>query len=446
MSIVASATVTQRKRSRRTELVLLIASWAITAAFYVLASLGSHGAMPANLSRFLAFMVGVSLALHLAIRYLAPYASQILLPVATMLNGIGLVEIIRWNPPRASFQALWFAISAVAVVIVLVVVRNARDLDRYRYITLLSAILLMLSPLIPHFGRNINGARLWVVVGPLSLQPIELAKILLAFFFASYLASNRAVLSTATQRFMGRLIVPPRVVVPIFVAWGIAIGILGAENDIGFAILLFALFIALLWLTTGLKSYLVLGIAMFAAGGVVAYQLFPQVQARVSLWINPWSAHNLSYTQQIIQGWFSLAAGGVTGTGLGLGQSGNIAFITSDMIFAAIGEELGLLGVIFVLCLFIAFIGEGFAIAQRAHTDFVRLATVALTATVGLQAFVIMAGILRLLPFTGITLPFVAYGGSSLFANYVILALLLRISDGNNRERGGGTIVAVSFD
>jgi len=446
LSTVGSAAVTNRTRSRRTELVLLLASWAISTAFYVLASLGSHGAMPTNLYPFLGVMVGVSMGLHIAIRFLAPYSSQILLPIATMLNGIGFVEIVRWNPPRASYQALWFALSAVGVVIVLAVVRNARDLDRYRYITLVAAIGLMLSPLIPHFGRNIGGARLWIVVGPLSLQPIEIAKILLAFFFASYFASNRAVLSTPTQRFMGRLIVPPRVLVPILVAWGLSIGILGAENDIGFAILLFLLFIALLWLTTGLKSYLALGVGLFVAGAAVAYQFFPQVQARVSLWINPWSPHNLAYTQQIIQGWFSLAAGGVTGTGLGLGQSGNIAFITSDMIFAAIGEELGLLGVIFVLCLFVAFVGEGFAIAQRSHTDYVRIATVALTATVGLQAFVIMAGILRLLPFTGITLPFVAYGGSSLFANYLILALLLRISDENNRERGGGTIVSLSFD
>jgi len=446
LSTVDSRVVTKRKRSRRTELVLLLASWAITTAFYVLASLGSHGAMPTNLYRFLAVMIGISYGLHLGIRFLAPFSSQILLPIATMLNGIGFVEIVRWNPPRASYQALWFAISAVAVLVTLALVRRARDLDRYRYITLLTAIVLMLSPLIPHFGRNIGGARLWIVVGPLSLQPIEIAKILLAFFFASYFASNRAVLSTPSQRFMGRLIVPPRVLVPILAAWGLAIGILGAENNIGFAILLFTLFIALLWLTTGLKSYLALGGAMFVLGAAVAYQIFPQVQARVSLWINPWSAHNLAHTQQIIQGWFSLAAGGVTGTGLGLGQSGNISFITSDMIFAAVGEELGLIGIIFVLCLFVAFVGEGFAIAQRSHTDFVRIATVALTATVGLQAFVIMAGILRLLPFTGITLPFVAYGGSSLFSNYIILALLLRISDENNRERGGGTIVTLSDD
>jgi len=292
---------------------------------------------------------------------------------------------------------------------------------------------------------NNYGARLWVSIGPISFQPVEFAKILLAFFFASYFAANRSLLSTPTQPLLGRLVVPPRVLLPIVAAWGMAIAILGAENDIGFAMMLFVLFFALLWISTGRASYLGLGLGLFTVGGYTAYTFFPQVQSRVSFWLNPWSPHNLAISQQLIRGWFSLAAGGVTGTGLGLGQSGNVPLITSDMIFAAIGEELGLLGVILVISLFVAFVGEGMSIAQRAHSDFVRIAATALTATVGLQAFFIMAGILRLLPFTGITLPFVAYGGSSLVANYVIIALLLRISDENASERRGGDVVALTF-
>ncbi len=421
-------------------------AWVIVTAFYVLMSLATKGHVPARLDVFLGVVISVSLAMHVAIRRYAPRASQVLLPVATLLNGIGYVEIARWDPTEAGYQSLWFVVSALIVVVTLKLVKSIRDLDRYRYLTLAAAMALMLAPLTPHFGRNINGARLWLALGPLSFQPIEIAKILLVFFFASYFAANRELLSTPTQRFAGRLIVPPKVLVPILVAWGVALLILGGENDIGFAMMLFALFFAMLWVTTGLKSYLALGLALFAGGAVIADQLFSQVQARVSFWLDPWSATNFYHSSQLALGWFSLAAGGVAGTGLGLGQSGNIPAITSDMIFAALGEELGFVGIILILSLFAVFVGEGFRIAQRSHSDFVRLTATGLTATIGLQSFFIMAGILRLIPFTGITLPFVAYGGSSLFANYLIVALLLRISHENAQQRRGGEVVAVSFD
>jgi cell division protein FtsW (lipid II flippase) len=402
--------------------------------------------MPTNAALFVGSVVALSLFLHVVLRFLAPQSSQILLPLATLLNGTGFVEIARWNPPLAQRQAMWTAFSVVAVVATLLVVRRIRDLDRFRYLILTAAIFLLLSPLIPHFGVNINGARLWVIIGPFSFQPVELAKILLAFFFASYFAANRLLLSTPTQRLGSRLIVPPRVLMPILIAWAFSLAILGGENDIGFAMLLFALFMAMLWVTTGLKTYVALGFGLFAVGAEFAFRLFPQVRSRVGFWLNPWSAANLHTSTQLIDGWFSLASGGVIGTGMGLGRSGNIPHITSDMIFAALGEELGLLGVILLLCAFAAFVGEGFAIAQRAHSDYVRLVAAGLSATIGFQSFFIMAGVLRLLPFTGITLPFVAYGGSSLVANYVIVALLLRISDENARERRGGEIVSVRFD
>jgi peptidoglycan glycosyltransferase len=433
------------KTSRSTELVLMLLAWIITAAFYVLASLGSQGHMPDRLWLFLTGIVAISLGLHVAIRHYAPNSSQVLLPIATLLNGIGYVEIARWNPSHASYQSFWFLASAIAVVLTLKAVRHVRDLDRYRYLTLTAAIILMLLPLVPHFGEKINGARLWVALGPVSFQPIEIAKILLAFFFASYFAANRELLSTPTQRLGTHLIVPPRTLLPILAAWGFSLAVLGAENDIGFAMLLFALFISLLWVSTGLKSYVAMGVVLFAAGGIVAYQLFAQVQSRITVWLDPWSPAHWVNGYQLGLGWFSLAAGGITGTGLGLGQSGNIPFITSDMIFAAVGEELGFIGIILVVSLFVAFVGEGFRIAQRSHSDFVRLAATALTAIMGFQAFFIMAGVLRILPFTGITLPFMAYGGSSLVANYVIVAILLRISDENASESRGGEIVAVQF-
>ncbi len=424
----------------------MVLAWAIVTGFYILMFLATKGHLPARLGAFLGVLIAVSLVMHVAIRRYAPYASQVLLPIATLLNGIGYVEIARWNPARAGYQAFWFIVSGVIVVATLKFVKSIRDLDRYRYLTLTAAMLLMLSPLTPHFGENLNGARLWVAVGPLSFQPIEIAKVLLVFFFASYFAANRELLSTPTQRFAGRLIVPPKVLVPILVAWGVALLILGGENDIGFAMLLFALFFALLWVTTGLRSYVALGLVLFVGGALVADKLFHQVQQRVNYWLDPWSAANFYHSNQLALGWFSLAAGGVAGTGLGLGQSGNISEITSDMIFAALGEELGFIGIILILSLFAAFVGEGFRIAQRSHSDFVRLTATGLTATLGLQSFFIMAGVLRIVPFTGITLPFMAYGGSSLFANYLIVALLLRISHENAEEKRGGEVVAVSFD
>jgi cell division protein FtsW (lipid II flippase) len=342
---------------------------------------------------------------------------------------------------------LWFLASAVCVTLTLKFVRHVRDLDRYRYLTLVAAIALLVAPLIPHVGEEINGARLWIPIGPFAFQPVEFAKILLIFFFASYFAANRDLLTIPTQRVAGRNFVPPKVLVPILAAWGLSIMILGAENDLGFAILIFALFIALLWVTTGLKSYVVLGLGLLVGGAFIVDRLFYQVQGRVAQWLNPWPAlSDPSASHQLAYGWFSIAAGGVTGTGLGLGQSGQtVPFITSDMIFAAVAEELGFLGVILVICLFAAFVGEGFRIAQRATSDFVRITATGLAALIGFQAFFIMAGVLRLLPFTGITLPFMAYGANSLIANYVVVALLLRISDEGNLERHGGEVVFVQL-
>ena len=433
-------------RSRATEFGLLVIVWVIVSAFYVLMSLATKGALPTRLDYFLGVLIIVSLAVHFSIRRYAPYASQVLLPIATLLNGIGYVEIARWSSKEAGFQALWFVVSGVIVAVTLKLVKSVRDLDRYRYVTLTVAMALMVSPLTPHFGKDINGARLWVGLGPLTFQPIEIAKILLVFFFASYFAANRELLSTPTQRLGRFLIVPPKILVPILVAWGAALMILAGENDIGFAMLLFVLFFALLWVTTGLKSYIFLGAATLGVGGFVAEKLFTQVHQRISLMLDPWNYNFAHGSSQIAYAQFSLAAGGIFGTGLGLGQSGNIPDISSDMIFASLGEELGFIGVILILSLYVSFVGEGFRIAQRSHSDFVRLTAAGLTATLGLQAFFIMAGVVRIVPFTGITLPFMAYGGSSLFANYLIVALLLRISHENNLERRGGEVVAITFD
>lgn len=417
------------KPRRRVEFWLLVLACGITAALYSLASLGVHGHLPVHFWGFLAAILGLSMAVHVANRWLVPQATPVLLPLATLLNGIGFVEIARWNPPLAQTQASWAAISAGLYVATLLVIRRSRDLDRYRYLLLLAAIVLLLAPLIPHFGLTINGAALWVHLGSTEFQPVEIAKLLLVIFFASYFATTKELLTIPSRRIGNHLFVDPRPLIPIVVTWLFAIAVLGVENDIGFAMLLFTLFLALLWVSTGRVVYLVFGIVLFVAGAFFAAHFFPQVHVRIAVWLDPWKTPRGS-GYQIIQAWYALAAGGVGGTGVGLGAAGKTVYgTTSDMIFAAIGEELGFVGIAAVVCGFSLLVGTGLQIAQRARTDFARLCAVGLTVILGFQAFFIMAGILRLLPLTGITLPFMAYGGSSLVANYILIALLMRLSE-----------------
>lgn len=436
------------KPRRRAEFWMLVLAGVITTALYSLASLGQQGRLPLNLWGFLGAVLGLSLGVHLANRWLVPTATPVLLPLATLLNGIGFVEIARWNPANAQAQATWAAISAAVYVGTLLFIRRSRDLDRYRYLVLLAAIALLLAPFVPHFGLKIYGARLWVHVGGIEFQPVEIAKILFVVFFASYFATTKELLTIPSRRIGNHLFVDPRPLIPIVVMWGFAIGVLGAENDIGFAMLIFTLFLALLWVSTGRVVYLVIGLILFGLGALVAAHTFPQVHERVSVWLDPWK-YPLTSGYQVIQGWFALAAGGVGGTGLGRGTaglSGGVPNLTSDMMFAAIGEEMGFLGLSVVVIGFTMLVGTGLQIAQRARSDFARLCAVGLTATLGFQAFFIMAGVLRLLPLTGITLPFMAYGGSSLVANYALLALLMRLSEeAETRPTAGDAAMGVDL-
>jgi cell division protein FtsW (lipid II flippase) len=422
------------KPKRRTELGLLLFGGAIVVCLYVLASIGTTSHIPPHLGPFLGVVLSLSIVGHLANRWLAPDANPVVLPIATLLNGIGYVVIARWDPGFASAQAGWSALGIIFYVATLLVVRRSRDLDRYRYVLLLLAALLILAPLVPHVGRDINGARLWAHIGHLQFQPVEIAKILLCVFFASYFADKKELLSIPTARVGNRLIVDPRPLIPILLAWGFAMLVIGVENDIGFALLIFTLFIALLWISAGRARYLAFGLILFAGGVIVATQLgqhthlFSQFHERVSIWLDPWTSCS-GNGYQLCQSWYSLGAGGVGGVGLGLGHTAlSSQYLTSDLIFVAIGEELGLMGATAVVFGFLLLVGAGLRIAQTARSDFSRLVATGLTILVGFQAFFIMAGITRLLPLTGITLPFMAYGGSSLVSNYIVIALLMRIS------------------
>ena len=414
---------------RNTELGLVLLAGVLTAGAYVLAGLGRSASLPADVVPFLFVILGLLAVGHVATRRLAPGADGILLPLAGLLNGIGYVFIARLDTDLAGLQAVWTACGMAAFVGTLVAVRRTRDLERFRYTFALIGIALLLMPLLPVLGQNINGARLWVRLGPVNFQPGEFAKIVLCIFFASYLVEKRELLSEAMSG--GRFFLPKpdlKHLGPVALAWGLSLVIMIAERDLGSSLLFFALFVAMLWVATGRGSYLVIGGTLFAVGAWISWSAFPHVQDRVSIWLDPWEdASDAGY--QIVQALFAFAAGGVTGTNLGQGSPQRIPAVTTDFIFAAIGEELGLLGSVAVLTAFLLMVGTGIRIALRAEPPFEKLLAAGLTTILAVQSFVILGGVVRIVPLTGVTLPFVSYGGSSLLANYILLALLLRVSD-----------------
>ncbi|MFI5100373.1 MAG: FtsW/RodA/SpoVE family cell cycle protein, partial [Actinomycetes bacterium] len=365
-------------------------------------------------------------------RLLAPRADPVLLPLAGLLNGLGYVVIVRLNHHQAGLQAVWTALGMGAFVLTLAVVRRVRDLDRYRYLLGFGGVGLLLLPLLPVVGQNIGGSRVWVRVGPLNFQPGEFAKVALLVFCASYLAEKRVVLAEGDRR-LGPLPLPDlRALGPVALAWALSLVVMVAERDLGMSMLYFFLFITLLYVATGRRRYVGAGLVLFAMASLFAYRSFGHVRTRVTIWINPWKvAQGSGY--QIVQAMFAFGAGGISGTGLALGSPTRIPAVQTDFIFAAIGEELGLVGTIAVLCAYLLIVGAGLRIAVRADNAFEKLLAVGASAIFGLQTFIIVSGVIRLLPLTGITLPFVSYGGSSLLTNYILLALLLRISDSSAR-------------
>ncbi|MGI9033041.1 MAG: FtsW/RodA/SpoVE family cell cycle protein [Acidimicrobiales bacterium] len=420
---------------RNTELGLVLLAGVLTGGAYVLASLGRSSSLPANLVPFLLVILGLLAVAHVATRRLAPGADGILLPLAGLLNGVGYVFIARLDKDLAALQAVWTALGVGAFVGTLLLVRRVRDLERFRYTFALVGIGLLMMPLLPVLGQNINGSRLWVRFGTVTFQPGEFAKIVLCIFFASYLVEKRELLSETLHRVAGVFVPDLKHFGPVVLAWGVSLVIMTAERDLGSSLLFFTLFIAMLWVATGRGAYLAIGGALFAGGAYFAWSAFAHVQERVTIWINPWkTANGTGY--QVVQALFAFAAGGLAGTNLAQGSPQRIPAVATDFIFAAIGEELGLLGTTAVVIAFLVMVGTGIRIALRAEPPFEKLLAVGLTTIIGVQSFVIIGGVTRLVPLTGITLPFVSYGGSSLLANYVLLALLLRIShDQAGRER-----------
>jgi peptidoglycan glycosyltransferase len=416
---------------RTTELGLLVLGTMFVVGAYLLATLPEDSEIPTTVGPFLGIIVGLPLVAHVAVRRLAPQADGMLLPLASLLNGLGYVFVVRLDEARArprglaGLQSVWMILGVAAFVATLVFVKDVRRLERYRYTAGFAGLGLLLLPLVPGLGRTINGSRIWVSLGPVNFQPGEFAKLALAIFFAGYLVEKRELL--AINRAVGPFSLPdPKHLGPILVAWGVALVVMILERDLGSSLLFFTLFLVVIWVATERVSYLAVGVLLFFGGGFLAFNSFSHVQERFDTWLDPWGDEK---GYQVIQAAFAFADGGIAGRGLNLGVPLNIPVVESDFIFAAIGEELGLLGATAVLVGFVLMIGAGLRIAQQTTSGFDRLLATGLTTLLGFQAFIIMAGVVRLLPLTGVTLPFISYGGSSLLANWVLLALLLRISD-----------------
>lgn len=418
---------------RLTELTLIVAGALFTTATYALASLGRFASIPADVFPFLALVLSLFLVAHIVTRLLAPRADGLLLGLAGLLNGIGYVFIARLNEGFAAKQATWTFLGIAAYVGTLLVVRRTRMLESYRYTFLLAGAGLLLLPFVPGLGREANGARIWVQAGSVNFQPGEFAKIALAIFFAGYLVTKRELLSMATFK-VGPFSLPePKHLGPILFAWGASILVMVAQNDLGSSLLFFMLFQVILWVATERIGYLISGLFLFSVAAVAAWRIFPHVQVRIDGWLDPWAAPD-SGAFQVVEASFGIASGGITGLGPGRGDPTRVPVAESDFIFATIAEELGLLGGTGVLLAFLLIVGSGLKIAVQADRPFAKLLAVGLTALIGFQAFVIVGGVTRLLPLTGVTLPFVSYGGSSLLSNYILIALLMRISD----ETAGG--------
>jgi cell division protein FtsW (lipid II flippase) len=406
----------------------------------VLVQLGALGHVEFTIVTITGGLAVLVLIMHLALRIVAPQADPLILPIITLLNGIGIAEIYRidiargltgWNSLGIK-QIVWTAVAIVIAIAVLAIVRNHRVLQRYRYIAMFIGIVLLLLPMLPGLGVQINGARVWIEIGPFEFQPGELAKVALAIFFAGYLVTARDTLSLVGRKVLGLTLPRARDLGPILVVFAASMIVLIFQRDLGTSLLYFGLFLVMLYVATGRASWIIIGLLLFAGGAVVAYKALPYVADRVQTWLNAFSNTNYNKvggSYQVVQGIFGLAHGGLLGTGLGLGAPNKTPLSQSDFIFSSLGEELGLVGVFAILALYLLFVSRGLRIGFAGQDDFGRLLGVGLAFVIALQTFIVVGGVTRVIPLTGLTTPFMAAGGSSLVANWIIAALLLRLSD-----------------
>ena len=435
---MAVVTPVSPRTGRNVEAVLLALAIVLSMGAYALVGLARDGRVPAGMVGIAGGLGVLVLGLHLVLRWRAPYADPTLLPMATAINGIGLVVIYRLDlaaeTSQATRQLMWTALGVLAAGGILVLLRDHRLLSRYTYVAMAAGIVLLLLPLLPVIGRTINGARIWIGIGPLSFQPGELAKIALVIFFAGYLVTARDALSLVGRKILGLQFPRGRDLGPVLVAWLVSLGVLVFERDLGTSLLFFGLFIALIYVATERTSWVVLGLLLFVGGAFIAWTIFSHVQRRVDIWLDPFNPDLVGDASfQLVQGLFGLANGGLLGTGLAQGRPDLVPYANSDFIVASIGEELGLTGLVALFLLYALIVERGLRTAIGVRDGFGKLLAGGLAFSIALQCFVVAGGVLRVIPLTGLTMPLLSAGGSSLLANWMIIALLLRISDSARR-------------
>ncbi|HEU4488043.1 MAG TPA: FtsW/RodA/SpoVE family cell cycle protein [Actinomycetota bacterium] len=422
----------QAAARRNSELSLLILALILGAGALALVVLARNADIVSTAAPLMAALIGAYVAAHIALRKLAPSSDHLLLPLTALLNALGLAAVYRLDPTDyGPTQATWTVVGVAVFIATLFGVRDYRVLSRYKYLLGFSGIILLLLPATP-LGSEINGAKLWLQVGSFSFQPGELAKICLVIFFAAYLAERKELLAIATRR-IGRIHFPDiKHFGPLLVMWMLSLAVMFFEKDLGSSLLFFSIFLVMLYIATARIAYMLVGLVVFAAGAYAGYVTFSHVQLRVQVWLDVFNPRLISdESYQLAQSLFALATGGLFGTGLGQGRPDLIPAAHTDFVFAVIGEELGLLGTAAVVVCFMFLVGRGLRIALGARSDFGQLLAAGLIVSFGVQTIIILAGVIRLLPLTGITLPFMSYGGSSLLSNFVLMALLARVSNQN---------------
>jgi cell division protein FtsW (lipid II flippase) len=428
---LSAATGTGRLSLRNRELLNLIVVGLLIGIGFASVYMAKKAQVSTASLSYAAIFLALYLFAHVVARIAVPYADPYLLPIAGLLTAVGVTEIYNLEPGDAFRQGMWVVFGVALFALTLLALRwDYRVLENYKYLFGVTAIVLLVLPALPGIGTTVNGARLWVHFGPVQFQPGEFAKLLMIVFLAGYLREKREVLAQGRLKDFG----------PLLVIWGGAMLVLVETNDLGSGLLYFGVFLAMLYVATARLAYVVAGGVLFAGGAFAVYNAVSRVRDRVDIWLDPWrTAHTTGY--QIIQSSYSIANGHIGGTGLGRGTFSTtggtelIPYLNTDFIYSALAQELGLIGAAALLMLYMVFVIRGFRIALLIDDGFSKLLAAGLTFAFALQTFIIVGGILRLIPLTGITLPFVSYGGSSVVANFMMLALLLLVSNRANQER-----------
>ena len=423
--------VVYRKR-RGVEAFMLVLALALALGGYFLTHLDLDDKLPDGWPWAVGISVVIVAAAHLVVRWKVPYADPLILPMVVLLNGLGLAMIHRLDlggaerMRSAELQLTWTVVGIAAFCAVLILLKDYRRLNAYPYLAFLVGLGVLLLPLLPGLGKENNGAQIWIQLGRFSFQPAEVAKIILTIAFAAYLVEKKDVLALAGGRVGGVVLPRLRDLGPILVMWAASMAVLVFQKDLGTSLLFFGLFVTMLYVATERPGWPIIGIGLFAAGALAAFAAFSHVQTRVSAWLDPFSDFDRNY--QVIQGQFGFAWGGLFGTGWGLGRPNLTPLAKTDFIAAAIGEELGVVGLSAVILVYGLIVARGLRAALGARDPFGKLLAAGLSFVFAIQVFAIIGGVTRLLPLTGLTTPFMSQGGSSLVANWIMLALLLLIT------------------